>query len=287
MELIYGISSFPALQASRGITTLAVAYFGYDDLPRDPTKIDLELFEEAVDIVTSMPNTVPDRCGVWSSCIGSIFGLLLGIHCNKVKAVASVNGAVIPFGTQVRFRGEVLTAPMIKLASKHMNFDKDLVAWPRHDVIANWLSRRNNNAIHAGGASNDTRFLMITTADCAFGGPMHAKVFKDLSELHGNINVEHLKYDYGGHIIEPPYSSFNSYVYNPYWPYREGGPELPTPGCNLASGGSVEDNYRVMEDMWSKILRFVYKNVRDDSVWYQETLQKTKEKTKAAAVAAN
>lgn len=37
-----------SLLASKGFVVLALAYIGYMDLPRNPQKLDLEYFEEAV-----------------------------------------------------------------------------------------------------------------------------------------------------------------------------------------------------------------------------------------------
>ena len=46
----------PAMLASKGILTLALAYFKYDDLPKVPDPLDLSYFEEATEFILKQPN---------------------------------------------------------------------------------------------------------------------------------------------------------------------------------------------------------------------------------------
>ncbi|XP_038625750.1 bile acid-CoA:amino acid N-acyltransferase isoform X2 [Tachyglossus aculeatus] len=53
---IGGLVEFRAsLLASRGFTVLALAYFGYEDLPKDALEVDLEYFEEATNLLLKHP----------------------------------------------------------------------------------------------------------------------------------------------------------------------------------------------------------------------------------------
>lgn len=56
-----------SLLAGKGYVVLALAYFGYEDLPKNPKVLDLEYFEEAVSYLRRQPEvsvgnkTVPRR----------------------------------------------------------------------------------------------------------------------------------------------------------------------------------------------------------------------------------
>lgn len=43
------------LLANKGFVVLALAYYGYQDLPKNPKNLDLEYFEEAVTYLRSQP----------------------------------------------------------------------------------------------------------------------------------------------------------------------------------------------------------------------------------------
>lgn len=56
---IGGLTEFRAsLLASRGFATLALAYFGYEDLPCVLGPIDLEYFEEAAELLLKHPKVL-------------------------------------------------------------------------------------------------------------------------------------------------------------------------------------------------------------------------------------
>lgn len=44
-----------SLLANKGYVVLALAYYGYQDLPKNPNKLDLEYFEEAVTYLRGLP----------------------------------------------------------------------------------------------------------------------------------------------------------------------------------------------------------------------------------------
>ena len=51
-----------ALLASRGIASLALAFFAYEDLPSDMSSLDIGYFEEAADYVQSLDEV---SCALW------------------------------------------------------------------------------------------------------------------------------------------------------------------------------------------------------------------------------
>lgn len=44
-----------SLLANKGFVVLALAYYGYQDLPKKPPNLDLEYFEEAVNFLRKRP----------------------------------------------------------------------------------------------------------------------------------------------------------------------------------------------------------------------------------------
>ncbi len=48
-----------------GFVTLALAYFGVDDLPKRYNKVEIEYFEEALDLVAERDDVDGDRIGIF------------------------------------------------------------------------------------------------------------------------------------------------------------------------------------------------------------------------------
>ena len=75
--------------ASHGFVTLALAFFGVDDLPEVYSSFDLEYFEEAVDFLVSLPEVTHHQVGLCgSSTGGNICLTMMMFFGHKIKACA-------------------------------------------------------------------------------------------------------------------------------------------------------------------------------------------------------
>ena len=88
-----GLVEFKAsLLASRGFAALALAYFGYDDLPSSPSPyVELDYIEEAAKWLYQHPKVIPGGIALHSHCMGTWLALLLASYSTDlVKAVVAV-----------------------------------------------------------------------------------------------------------------------------------------------------------------------------------------------------
>src|SRR6185436_11050508 len=69
-----------ALRAAHGYAVLALAYFNYDDLPKNLVGIPLEYFEEALTWMEKQPYIDGERLGVMGVSRGGELVLLLGAY---------------------------------------------------------------------------------------------------------------------------------------------------------------------------------------------------------------
>lgn len=61
-----------SLLASKGYVVLALAYYGYKGLPKNPQNLDLEYFEEAVTYLKKRPEvSINNVLNQWSPKLGS------------------------------------------------------------------------------------------------------------------------------------------------------------------------------------------------------------------------
>ena len=85
------------LLASRGIPTLALAYFAEPGLPATLSRIPIEYFERALRWLARQPGVDPHRLTVYGVSRGSEAALLLGLHDQALvhEVVALVPGNVV------------------------------------------------------------------------------------------------------------------------------------------------------------------------------------------------
>src|SRR5580704_6452560 len=75
--------------ASHGFAALALAYFRYDDLPKELAGIPLEYFGQALSWMTHRPEILGDRIGVMGVSRGAELALQLGSMYPRIKAVVA------------------------------------------------------------------------------------------------------------------------------------------------------------------------------------------------------
>jgi dienelactone hydrolase len=83
-----------ALLAAHGFAALALAYFAYDDLPKDMIEIPIEYFAEAVEWLDRRPEVGDARVGVLGFSRGGEAALVLGASFPDIAAVV----ALVPSG---------------------------------------------------------------------------------------------------------------------------------------------------------------------------------------------
>ena len=78
-----------ALLAGHGYPSLALAYFGLDDLPPHLTEIPIAYFSRAIDWLSSQSTVRPDALGVIGRSRGAELALLLGSRLPCIRAVVA------------------------------------------------------------------------------------------------------------------------------------------------------------------------------------------------------
>jgi dienelactone hydrolase len=77
--------------ASKDYAALALAYFSYDDLPKNLRNISLEYFGDSIHWLQSQPEIRPDKIAVFGVSRGGELALLLGSTFPQIKAVIAMS----------------------------------------------------------------------------------------------------------------------------------------------------------------------------------------------------
>ncbi|VFV22558.1 acyl-coenzyme a amino acid [Lynx pardinus] len=104
-----GLVEFRAsLLATHGFAVLALAYFLYEDLPKELEEIDLEYFEEAANWLLAHPKIQKPGIGVISVSKGVEIALAMACFLKQVVATICINGSNAIYEFPLRLSSRIL-----------------------------------------------------------------------------------------------------------------------------------------------------------------------------------
>ena len=261
--------------ASRGIASLSLAFFAYDDLPKNLNKLDLEYFEEAVEVLLAHPEVISDRCGVIAVSKATDVASLMAVHFPKVKALVSISGSPVVYDSTIYYKNKVLVEG-IKMKIENLYIDEKGRLSPNFNSVAESVPYIDN-VLPYYEAPDDTYFYFVAGDEdawfCNLGLELVLESFrKNGFEDDKRISTE--IYSGAGHIIEPPYNSLVHDSYMRYLPVEndEGKHVRSVP---IKWGGTLKGTCKAQEDFWPKMISFINHHVRDTSSHYQNFLEKS------------
>ncbi|KAB7499005.1 Acyl-coenzyme A thioesterase 1 [Armadillidium nasatum] len=242
---IGGLIEFRAAQfAARGFVSLALAYFDYEDLPKDITEFDMDYFEEAIKFLTKQEKVQKPHVAVVGVSKGGDLALSIGTLIPEVKAVVCINGLSVnvlkPLKTKTK------TIPPLPFDLTKIKFVKaDLVS--TFDVAAD-PSTHPECQIPIEEA--DAHFLLLCSKDDKTVNieKEHDRILSIL-ERRGKDNCELIKYEGSGHLLEPPYAPFAQATFHPIFK------------INRLWGGNALQHTQASEDSWKRIQEFIRKYI--------------------------
>ncbi|XP_078595618.1 acyl-coenzyme A amino acid N-acyltransferase 1-like isoform X1 [Branchiostoma floridae x Branchiostoma japonicum] len=238
-----------ALLASRGFAVLALAFFAYDDLPKEMVNVDLDYFEEAADWLLNLPNVQSHGVGVVATSKGVEIALSMAAHMDKVAAAVGISGYTAVTAAPLRYKDTVFPCAPWEL---------DGIAYTDEGYVdvRNVLDTTKEPGIKACVQVEKARCpIMFVTAedDLSTKAVFFANQAIDRMKAHGKTNYTLLQYPKAGHLIEPPYTPHCALYYHRVFDW-----------CMLA-GGEPKGHAAAQEDSWHKILSFFKTHVDKNS----------------------
>ena len=255
-----------ALLAAHGIAALSLAYFAYDDLPRELVEIPLEYFGDAVDWLRRRPEVGAAGVGILGMSRGGEAALLTGASLPGVAAVvALVASGVTGGGIGADFSAMGKSAwtrngvpfPVFPPPGDPLTFEEAGRAFATGAPFAGAPAMRR--ALQAVGDHLDdfaipveqTRgpILMISAADDQLWASSMLTEIAERRLRRANFPHfhEHVRYPNAGHFAVLP-------------------PDLPTTSNSgrhqvvpmaLAFGGTPDANAHASADMWPRVVSFL------------------------------
>lgn len=253
-----GADTTAALLASRGIASLALAYFGLPGLPPGLAEVPLEYFATALRWLATRPE-VEGKAAVLGQSRGGELALLLGATFTEVGAVVAKVPSSVVWGSFGPGSGAEVPAWTLEGRPVDWMTSSDDAAWAEVDKTSplvctpGFLADLRNAeavnvaAIHIERASCPI-LLISGEEDAMWPSTTMAEQVELRASAHGfSSRLVHLRYSDAGHLCAST-------------------PGLPSPLTTLhpvdhrlvALGGSPRGNAAAQSDSWSKTIEFLH-----------------------------
>ncbi|ESO88692.1 hypothetical protein LOTGIDRAFT_125734 [Lottia gigantea] len=230
-----------ALLASRGFTTLALAYFQYLDLPSTLAEVDFSYFEEAVSWFKHHHNVQPGGVGVVGLSKGGEFANLMARYIPDIKCIVNINGAPFLSFFNLKRNGK-LFQKAVEIDSSNILVEnnaftlKNAYQCCNSDIIPLWETK--------------VKTLVITGQD---DRQNNSEFYQNLSDLYPSDRKENLtilSYPNAGHLIQPPFTPLTTSTYGANFS-----------GIILVNGGTNPGHSHAQTGAWKKMLKFLNENL--------------------------
>ncbi len=250
--------------ASEGYTTLALAYFGVEGLPRNLENIPLEYFKTAIDWFKAKPQVDANRVGITGNSRGGELVLILAslfpqeIHA----AIAFVPSHMIFAGMPNQdvpawtWQGQSL-APLVRLdAPKYLGVFNSasypIATTPVFLELFKQKSLCEKSEIPV--EKIQCPLLLVSSEDDQIWPSYHSslRIVEKLQESRSSIIYEHVHYPFSGHFLSVPYlpACSTSYFH-------------PVINAWFTGGGSPKDDAIASKQAWEKSLSFFKQHLKN------------------------
>ncbi|XP_006886948.1 PREDICTED: acyl-coenzyme A amino acid N-acyltransferase 2-like [Elephantulus edwardii] len=241
---IGGLVEFRAsLLAARGFAVLALAYFAYDDLPRQLLEVDLGYFEEAANLLLAHPKIQKSGIGVISVCKGAEIGLAMACYLKQVVATICINGLNAISKVPLRYK-DLVVNPMNYL-KEHTQVHVSGALRYRHNFGDPGHELNQQSVLPVEKARGWILFIVGQNDECLNGRVCAEQALKQL-ESHGRSTGRMLAYPGAGHLIEPPYAPLCYASWSPGspWPALWGGDPVAHAAAQEHAWGEIQTFFR-------------------------------------------
>ncbi|KAF4099567.1 hypothetical protein G5714_019693 [Onychostoma macrolepis] len=235
-----------ALLAKRNFAVLALAFQGYQDLPKRADRFHLEYFEEGIDFLRQQPEVKDQKIGLVSISKSGDLALAMATFLPGISATVWINGCNANTLVPIYYK-DICVPPLMFDVKRTKMTPSGFV--DIGDVMNDPMSEEGlPSVIPIERASGNFMFIM-SEADRNWQSAYYAKLACDRLETHGKNNYELVRYEKAGHFIEVPYMPFclanfhgvaNQVVY---------------------FGGEPKAHSEAQLDAWKRILNFFKKHL--------------------------
>ncbi|KAL2082763.1 hypothetical protein ACEWY4_022581 [Coilia grayii] len=246
-----------SLLANKGYVVMALAYHGYQDLPKVLDKLDLEYFEEAVTFLRFHPKVKGPDIGILSISKSGDIALAISAFLPGVAAVVTINGCNANTQFSLRYKDMVIPPTKMDLAKATVRGDglmdvKDVILDP---------SIKGNEASVIPIERASCHFLFAASEDDRnWNSVLFSKQAAQRLRDHGKENFEVVRYPEAGHFLDVPFM--------PHCPTSF----HPAVGTVVVLGGEQKAHSEAQVDLWRRIPEFFSRHLNNDNSQFKAML---------------
>ncbi|NXU54349.1 ACOT1 thioesterase, partial [Turnix velox] len=234
------------LLARYGFALMALAFYGYEDLPKEMKEVHLEYFEEAINYMLQHRQVKGPGIGFLGHSKGGDLCISMASFLKGITATALINGSVANVGTVVRCKD--ITIPPLGANLKRVKKDEFGIA-DISDALNNPLEGPDQQSFIPLEKA-ECRFLFIVGKDDRnWKSEFFAVEGSKRLQAHGKEKPEIACYPGAGQYIEPP-----------FFPMCAASMHLLV-GYPVVCGGEPKAHCEAQVDAWQRIQAFFHKHL--------------------------
>ncbi|XP_040529704.1 acyl-coenzyme A thioesterase 1 isoform X1 [Gallus gallus] len=237
------------LLSNYGFAVLALAFYGYEDLPKEMKEFNLEYFEEAVNYMLQHNQVKGPGIGLLGFSKGGDLCISMASFLKGITATAVINGSVANVGAVLRYKD--VTIPPLGANVKRIKVNKsgigDII-----DVLNSPLEGPDRQSFIPLEKA-ECRFLFIVAQDDHnWKSEFFAAEGSKRLQAHGKEKPEIICYPGAGHYIEPP-----------FFPMCAASMHLLV-GMPVMWGGEPKAHCEAQTDAWKQIRAFFHRHLKGE-----------------------
>ena len=244
-----------AVFAAHGFVSLALAYFGVDDLPKEKhgNPLDIAYFEEAVDFLRSRNEVIQNQgVSLWSISQGGTIALAMAaLLGDKIHSVVLINSIFKSMMQPILYKGNLFVPaytfdPVVinKKAKDLGNNIRSIQGWEKNEAF-------EHNDQYIPFYESDAKFLYVASEDDGIGDFVrHGQMAKETMKSKGKgDNFQMVTCPGAGHYIDLPFSPVLNVNVHAL---------IPKPFLLHYGGQNRELHSRSQENAWDNIMEFLF-----------------------------
>ncbi|XP_052041422.1 acyl-coenzyme A thioesterase 5-like [Apodemus sylvaticus] len=238
-----------SLLAGKGFVVMALAYYNYQDLPKDMGVIHLEYFEEAVTYLLSHHQVKGPGIGLLGISKGAELCLSMASFLKGITAAVIINGSVANVARTLKYKDESLPPVGNDLNRTKVTKDgfSDMV-----DFLNVPLEGPDQKSFIPVERSDTTFLFLVGLDDHNWKSEFYAREASKHLQAHGKETPQIICYPETGHNIEPPYFPWCKASIHTYF------------NIVVIWGGEPRAHAMAQVDAWQQLQTFFHKHLSGD-----------------------
>ncbi|XP_029985198.1 acyl-coenzyme A thioesterase 1 [Sphaeramia orbicularis] len=239
-----------SLLANQGFVVLALAYLGYQDLPKTPEYLDMEYFEEAVTYLRGCSEVKGPGVGVISISHSGALALSMASFLPGISATVFINGCIANCLIPLHYK-DIVVPPLPFNTDEVEIIDSTLL-----DIrycMADSTLEENRPCMPPIERATGHFLFAASEDDHNWRSVFYVNQAAEILRSHGKESFEVVTYPNAGHFLEVPNM--------PFCPSSVHG----AIGMAVTFGGEAKAHSEAQLDLWERVLNFFKRHLNKSS----------------------